>query len=187
MRKLVMTIGLCAALAGCNKGATTEESARKTGDIRLENASADEVIKQAAAAQDKNRMQPGEWENSVQLVSVEMPGAPEALRKQMEAEVKKPPETRKECRKAEDASGLDFTKLAPAAKGCAFPKYVVADGKIEADMVCEGPTGSAKITIRGSQSATSYDVTMTQSLPGQGAENKMTVRTTGKRIGDCKG
>lgn len=188
MRKLVLIMGLGAALAGCNKGPSTEDSARKTGDIRLENASAEEVLKQAAAAQDKNKIQPGEWENTVQLVTSEMPGAPEMLRKQMEAEMKKPPEAKKECKRAEDVKAIDFTKLAPAAQGCTFPKYVVADGRIDANMVCKGPFGPVRMTIGGTQTPTSYDITMTQqqAMPGQSAESKMTIRATGKRLGDCK-
>ncbi|MES2988085.1 MAG: DUF3617 domain-containing protein [Pseudomonadota bacterium] len=189
MRKLVLVAGLCVVLAGCNKsGPSTEESAKASGDIRLENASAEEVMKQAAAAQDKNKTQPGEWENTVQIVSAEMPGAPEMLRKQMEAETKKPPEVKKECKTAADVKAVDFTKLAPAAQGCTFPKYIIADGKIDANMVCKGPFGPVKMTIAGTQSPTAYDITMTQSqsLPGQTAESKMTFRSTGKRVGDCK-
>jgi hypothetical protein len=188
MRVLVLTIGLGVALAGCNKGPSTEDSARQTGDIRLENATAEEVLKQAAAAQSKNKIQPGEWENTVQLVASEMPGAPEVLRKRMEAETKKPPEAKKECRKVDDVKAIDFTKLAPAAQGCTFPKYVVADGRIDANMVCKGPFGPVRMTINGSQTPTSYDITMTQqqALPGQNAESTMTIRATGKRLGDCK-
>ncbi|HEX8301618.1 DUF3617 domain-containing protein [Sphingomonas sp.] len=188
MRKLLLMMSVGAALAGCDKGPSTAESAAKTGDIRLENATAEEVMKQAAAAQDKNKMQPGEWENTVQLVSAEMPGVPEMLRKQMEAEAKKPPETKKECKKEEDSKAIDFTKLAPAAQGCTFPKYVAADGKLDAEMECKGPFGPVKMTISGSQSSTSYGITMTQaqSMPGQTAQSKMTIRATGKRIGACK-
>ena len=188
MRKLVLIMGLGVALAGCNNGPSTEESARKTGDIRLENATAEEVLKQAAAAQGKNQIQPGEWEDSIQLVSAEMPGVPEMLRKEMEAEAGKPPEVRKTCKRAEDVKAVDFTKLAPQANGCAFPKYVVADGKIEANMECKGPFGPIRMTINGSQTPTSYDVTMAQSqaLPGGKAESKLTMRATGKRLGDCK-
>ena len=187
MRNLVLIAGLGIALAGCDKGPSTEESARQTGDIRLENATAEEVIKQAAAAESKNRIQPGEWENSVQILSADMPGAPEMLRKKMNEEIKKP-RTNKECKKADDAKAIDFAKLAPAAQGCTFPKYVIADGKIDADMVCTGAFGPIKMSIKGTQGTSAYDITVTQSqpLPGQSAESKMTLRATGKRLGDCK-
>lgn len=186
MRKLVLMVGLGVALAGCNKGPSTEETARKTGDIRLENASAEEVMKQASAAQDKHKIQPGEWENTMQIVAVEMPGAPEILRKQAEAETKKPPETRKECQKAENAPAIDVAQLGPMAKSCTFPKYVLAGGKIDASIECKGPMGTITMSMTGTQTATAYDMTVIQSMPGQGAGSKVTIHRTGKRIGECK-
>lgn len=185
MRKLLLTMALGAALTGCNKGPSTEESARATGDIRLENASAEEVIKQAAAAQGKNQIQPGEWENSVQVVAMEMPGLPEAFRKKMEDETKAPT-VKKECKTAADAKAVDFAKLAPVAQGCTFAKYVLSGGKVEADMVCKGPMGAVAMTINGTQSPTSYDMTMTQTLDGPKGKAKTTIRASGKRLGDCK-
>lgn len=188
MRVLVLMMGLGVALAGCNKGPSTEETARATGDIRLENVSAEEVMRQAAAAQDKNKVQPGEWENTLQIVSVEMPGAPEMLRKQIEAEAKKPPESKKECKKAEDAKTIDFSQMGAVTKDCMFAKYVVAGGAIDAKMECKGPFGPVKMTISGTQTAAAYDVTMTQlqATPGQ-SESKLTIRASGKRLGECKG
>jgi hypothetical protein len=189
MRKLVVMVGLGVALAGCNKGGpSTEETARQTGEIRLENATADEVLKQAAAAQAKNKVQPGEWDNTVQIVSAEMPGAPEMLKKKMEEETKRGPTSTKECKKSDENSQIDFAKMAPAARGCTFPKYVIAGGRIDANMECKGPFGPVKMAISGTQTATSYDITMTQAqaLPGQSAESKMTLRASGKRLGECK-
>lgn len=188
MRNLVLIAGLGMALAGCNKGPSTEETAKATGEIRLENASAEEVMKQAAAAQDKNQIKPGEWENTVHLISAEMPGAPEMLRKQMEAETKKPPEAKKECKRAEDVKAVDFSKLAPQAQGCVFPTYVIAGGRIDATMECKSPAGPVKMTIHGTQTSTAYDITMTQeqSIPGAPGPSKMTIKATGKRLGDCQ-
>lgn len=187
MRKLVLIAGLGVVLAGCNKGPSTEETARSSGEIRLENVSAAEVMKQAAAAQDKNRIQPGEWENTVQIVAAEMPGAPEVLRRQIEAEAKKPAQTKKECKKADDKA-IDFSQVGAVTKDCTFAKYVLAGGKIDASMECQAPFGPVRMTISGTQSATAYDVTMTQvqTPPGQSEPSKLTIRTSGKRLGECK-
>lgn len=188
MRATLLALATLTVLAGCNNGPSTAESAAKTGDIRLENATAEEVMKQASAAQDKNKIQPGEWENTVQIVSADMPGVPEAIRRQMETEMKKAPESRKECRKPEDAKAIDFTKIAPAAQNCTFPRYIAADGKVDALMECKGPFGPVKMAINGTQSSTAYDITMTQTqaMPGQTKESTMQIRATGKRLGECK-
>ena len=192
MRHLVLAAGTLSALSslalsGCG-GPSTADSARRTGEIRLENATAEEGIKQSQAAQGKNRIEPGQWESSFQLVSMDLPGVPEGpLREQMLAETKKPPRVVRECKKAEDAKGIDFSTLSPEQRNCRFPKYEIAGGKIAAEMECQGPLGPVRMTISGTQSPTAYDITMTQSQAGPKADqgSKMVVRVKGKRIGDC--
>lgn len=188
MRTLVALVGFGIAVAGCNSGPSTEESAGKTGEIRLENATAEEVVKQAKAAQAKNRIQPGEWENSARIVSFSLPGAPDALKAQLDEELKKPPTVKKECRSEKDADANDLAQIIPQASGCTFPKYQLAGGKIDAQMECPGPTGPVSMTVSGTQSATAYDLTLTQiqPVPGQTEKSTVTMQTTGKRLGDCK-
>jgi len=190
MRLTILAAGaLLLPLAACNKGPSTEESARATGEIRLENASIEEVAKQAAAAEAKTPSQkPGQWQNSFQLIALETGGVPEPMASQMKAEVGKPPKTETSCRKAEDVKPLDLSKLSPMQRGCTFPKYVVVAGKVDAVMECDTPMGKSRMTISGTQGQTSYDLTMTQrqTVPGQTKESSMTVRMVGKRLGECK-
>lgn len=189
MRLTILAAGaLLLPLAACNKGPSTEESARQTGEIRLENASMEEVAKQSAAADTKNPTQPGQWENSFQLVAIETGGVPEPMASQMKAEVGKPPKVETGCRKADDVKPLDVSKLPPSQRGCTFPKYKVVGGKIDAAMECDTPMGKSHMTITGTQGKTSYDLTMTQrqTAPGQTKESSMTVRMVGKRLGECK-
>lgn len=189
MRRLTLAAASVLALAACKPGPSTVESARETGEIRLENASTEEVVRQNEAARGKHRIEPGQWENSYQLVSIDMPGLPEGpLREQMMAETKRPPRVVRECRKAADDKAIDFTKLSPTQQNCRFGKYVLAGGRIDATMECQGPFGPIRMSIAGTQSGAAYDVTMTQSTtaPGQTAQSKMTMRMTGKRVGDCK-
>ncbi|MDG2534698.1 DUF3617 domain-containing protein [Sphingomonas sp. HITSZ_GF] len=188
MRLTILAAGALLPLAACNQGPSTEQSARQTGEIRLENASMEEVAKQSAAADAKTAAQPGQWENSFQLVALETGGVPEPIASQMKAELGKPPKTETSCRKAEDVKPIDVSKLSPMQRGCTFPKYKVVGGKIDAVMECDTPMGKSHMTITGSQTKTSYDLTMSQSqtVPGQTKQTSMTVRITGKRLGECK-
>lgn len=188
MRRAIFTATMLLPLAACGFGPSTEDSARQSGEIRLENATMEEVAKQTVAAEEKTRSEPGQWENSYQLVALDVTGAPEPLAARMKAELGKPPRVNRACRKAEDARPIDFAKLSPMQRGCTFPKYVMAGGKIDAKMECDGPFGKVRMTMAGTQSKTAYDVTMTQSqaVPGQARESSMTIRVTGKRIGECK-
>ncbi len=189
MRRLSFAAATLLLLAACKPGPSTVDSARETGEIRLENASAEEVVKQNEAARGKHKVEPGQWENSYQLVSLDMPGLPEgAMRNEMMAETRRPPRIVRECKKDADSKPIDFTKLSPTQQNCRFGKYILANGRIDAAMECQGPFGPIRMSIAGTQSGAAYDVTMTQSstAPGQTAESKMTIRMTGKRIGDCK-
>jgi len=189
MRFTILAAGaLLLPLAACNKGPSTEQSARETGEIRLDNASMEEVAKQSAAADTKTAAQPGQWENSFQLVALEPGGIPEPYASKMKEEVGKPAKTETSCRKAEDIKPIDLSKLSPMQRGCTFPKYYVTGGKVDAVMECDTPAGKSRMTITGTQAKTSYDLTMTQrqTAPGQTKESSMTVRMTGKRLGECK-
>lgn len=187
MRLTILAAGALLPLAACG-GPSTEESARRSGDIQLENASMEEVAKQTLAAGEKTRSDPGQWENSYQLLALDITGVPENVAGPMKAELGKPPKVVSLCKKAEDSQAIDITKLSPMQRGCTFPKYVMAGGKIDAKMECQGPYGAVRMTIAGTQSKTAYDVTIeqTQQMPGQPKESRMKIRLTGKRTGDCK-
>lgn len=186
MRNLLILLAAGAALAGCKESPSTEESAAKTGEIRLTNATTEEVLKQMNAASAKNSAEPGEWETTHRISAVEMPDAPEAVKKQIETDLKSPPLTAKECRTAESIKPLDLSSLGPQAANCKFEKYVIAGGKVDAVMLCKNGDETERLEMTGTQSKTAYDLTLVQIKPGKNGDNKMSIHTTGKRIGECK-
>lgn len=188
MRLTILAAGALLPLAACNQGPSTEDSARRTGDIRLDNASMEEVAKQSVAAETKAPVQPGLWETSEQLVALDTGAMPEPMASKMKQEVGKPPRTERGCRKPEELKPFDVSKLGPMAAGCRFPKYRFVGGKMDAVMECDTPMGKAHATFSGTQTPTGFDLTMTQrqTAPGQTKETSMTVRITGKRLGECK-
>lgn len=189
MRFTILAAGaLLLPLAACHKGPSTEQSARETGEIRLENASVEEVAKQSLAAEPKTAAKAGQWESSVQLLAADPGDMPEPMASKMKAEVGKPPKTESGCRKAEELKPFDPSQLGPMAANCKFSKYMFAGGKVDAAMECNTPMGKSHTSFKGSQTPTSMDLTMTQgqTLPGQKKETSMTVRVTGKRLGECK-
>lgn len=181
MRKLVLIAGLT-IVVGCSNDPSG--SASSGGDIRLENASVAEVAKQAAAA-GKSRIEPGAWERTVNIVSMDIPGLPEPMRSQMAAEASKPAPVQKECKQA-NAEPVDFTQFPAQAESCVYSRYELTGEKIDATMVCTSPIGDVKMAINGTQSPTSYDMLMTQTqmVPDHG-EAKSVFRIAGKRVGSC--
>lgn len=189
MRLTIFAAGALLPLAACNQGPSTEESARQTGEIRLENASMEEVAKQSAAAEAKAPSQaPGQWEEGEQLVALETGGAPEEKVAPLKAQIGKPPQMRSGCRTAEDVKPFDVSKFPTMQSICRFQKYTSSAGKVDAVMECNTPMGPSRVAIAGTQSANAYDLTLKRSMTvtGQAKESSMTVRVTGKRLGACK-
>lgn len=189
MRLTILAAGALLPLAACNQAPSTEESARQTGVVRLENASMEDVAKQSAAAEAKAPGQsPGQWEEGEQLVGIEAGGAPEAQVAPLKAQVGKPPQMRSGCRTAQDVKPFDVSQFPAMQSICRFPRFKSAGGKVDAVLECTTPKGPSRVTVTGTQSPNAYDLTMKRSmtLPGQAKESSMTIRLTGKRLGACK-
>ncbi len=189
MRLTILAAGALLPLAACSQGPSTEESARQTGVIQLENASMEDVAKQSAAAEAKAPGQSaGQWEEGEQLVALEAGGAPEEKVAPLKAEIGKPPRMRSGCRTAQDVKPFDVTQFPAMQSVCRFPKFSSKSGKVDAVMECTTPAGPSRVSITGTQGPNAYDLTMKRSMtmPGQTKESSMTIRLTGKRLGACK-
>lgn len=112
----------------------------------------------------------GRWEVKMEM---EMPGMP----------VKRPPVTMVQCVTKEQAE--DPQRAVPQAgrgeqNNCKVSDYKVTGNKVTWSMKCEGPeamSGTAEVTY----SDNSYDGVMKMDRQGQ----VMTMKYSGKRLGDC--
>lgn len=182
MKRLMIVLPAIAVLTACNSKPT----------IKAENASVAEV---AAATQDAVKLEPGKWETTVNIVSVEGPGLPagmaDAMKQQMKAQKV---ET---CLTPEQAARPPQDMLG-AAKNCTYEKFEMSGGKMDGTMVCKGMPGSSgptemRASMSGKFASTSYDVTSeaTMTMPampgGPAGGGKVTTKTqvVGKRLGAC--
>lgn len=170
MKKLIMLASI-GALAACSGPSEDAEDATVEG--------ADEI-----------EMQAGKWTNTVTIEKFEIPGAPPEAAGLFQALVGQT-QTDEVCRSQEDID----KSLEEMASGqmdnedCKAEKMSVAGGKIEGRIVCENKGGgSAVMTMEGSHSATSMEMTMTAdisdpSMPG--GKGQMVMKVAGERVGDC--
>lgn len=113
-------------------------------------------------------MKPGLWEYTSKM---EMPGMPFAM----------PPQASRQCLTQAD---VDKGKVGadPAGQqqnGCQVKNFKQSGNKLSYDVACEGSTSHAEFTTTAT---TMEGITMTDAGDGQ----KMTMRMTGKRIGECQ-
>jgi Protein of unknown function (DUF3617) len=171
-----------ALLAACGKG-----------EVELENASVEDVVKATANAQALN---PGQWSNQTKIVSVEIPGMPQAEKKMMDAMTKAmvgQTTATESCVTPEQAKKPDATMFAGQGNNnCTFEKFSMAGGRMDAVMSCDaGAQGQMKMTMGGAYGGDNYaldsEIVMSGApgMPGKG-EMKIKASNTGKRTGECK-
>lgn len=169
-----ITIVALLALAACGK---------QGGDsVSLKNASIDDV-----ARTQKAKIQPGEWQMTVEMIDQKVTGGPPG----MPAMPKSPPVVTKTCITPEQVNrpeGMFSGGMGDLKKDCTYDSFSMADGKIDAKMHCQMPNGmKIEATNSGTFSATelSSDSSSTVTgLPG-GMTSSSHTKLTAKRIGEC--
>ncbi len=144
----------------------------------LPTAIAAAVLAGAAVAQ-VSAIQPGQWETSVTITSVDMPGAPPEMAKMMIGRTT----TVKQCLTPEQAARGPQDML-KGNKSCEFTHYSIAGGRLSSEMVCRQGGGTMTATSSGSFTPTSYTATGKVVVSG-GAAMTMTSTTSGRRTGEC--
>lgn len=200
MRTLILAAAASALLAACGGGAedaagdaaagagedtgggvgTGAATGAATGEGDL---SLGEVAERARAGTVRPR--PGQYRSKVELVDIDIPGAPPQAAEMMRSSVAR---TNEFCLTEDDVEE-GFRRLAsqPQGENCSFSRFDVDGGAIDAAMRCTNPGGGTlDITMQGTGGETSSQFTMTMAgnLGGTG-EGSMTMKQTSERIGDC--
>jgi hypothetical protein len=133
----------------------------------------------AAPAIVQAQVQPGMWEASVIVQSIDMPGAPPQVAAMMKGKTTK----QTYCITPEQAKQgpQEMLKQNPA---CRFTQYSMTGGKISTAMTCSQNGGTMTARASGSYTPTSFSVTSSATMTGA-MSMKMTSSSTGKRIGPC--
>lgn len=180
VRLVTVVPALLVMLSGCNSGST----------VTAENATPAEV---AEATRNAVKLEPGKWETTVALLSLDGPGLPPGLSDQMKQQMQA--QKVETCLTAEQAEKPPQDMFG-AAGNCTYEKFAMGGGTMSGVLVCKSapgmPGSEIRATMAGSFGSTSYDVTSDAvtnmpSMPGAAAGGKMTTKTrvSGKRIGDC--
>lgn len=178
MRIMLTAAGLGAliALAGCGRD-----------EVSLENATANQVADAVkASGLTEMKLRPGKWEYSMAITEMTAPGMPPEIAAQMKDRMAATRVTDK-CLTAADVDKLD-AHMGEMPQNCRFDHYKASAGKMDARMVCQQQGMTQEMTMAGTYSATSSDMTMTSKTSGAGpiGAMTMTVTTKGRRVGDCE-
>jgi hypothetical protein len=133
----------------------------------------------AGAAHAASPIQPGLWEMTTGIDTIDMPSAPPAM-----AQAMRQPRTARICITPEQAA-QGPKSIQQADKSCKVARYDMAGGKYVADVVCRRPTVTMTTHTAGTYSPTTLAAKSQMSSTGQ-MKMAMTMTVAGRRVGACK-
>ena len=176
MKKILASAAAIALIAGCS-----DSGADADGDGKI---TAEEVAKEM----NEVTLEPGEWENTVEIVDVKIEGLPEGAPAGMMDSMKGRTTTSKSCITEEQAKdpGAEFF-AAQEETDCEVKKFNMSGGAIESEMSCKnmGAPGNMTMAMNGQYGPSSYDMTMSMKGDAGGMKMDMSAKSSGKRLGDC--
>jgi hypothetical protein len=163
------------ALAGCKKEAVTAK-----------NESVESVAKKVQASSIKP--QPGRWESTMKFEKMDLPNMPAQAKAMMNKQMAIS-QTFATCLTPEQADKPDASFFQKNASGCAYDRFAMTDGKIDAVMTCNAAQGHPmKIAMAGDYSPTAYNIHVSsqgEMQPGMPVSMQMSVAA--HRTGECTG
>ena len=179
----ILTFAACAALVACGSapdgGGSSPSATGLTGEAAAK--------KVAAARADLPRPDPGLYRTTVEMVDVDLPGAPEGVAEMMRNSMKQDRASDYCVTAADVEKGYEEMVRRSQQGDCTFQRFDVVGGKIDAEMTCRGDRGGmSTIAMSGTAGRTSsdMDVRMKMELPGMG-EGTMRMKSRSERIGAC--
>ncbi|MEH6661182.1 MAG: DUF3617 domain-containing protein [Parasphingorhabdus sp.] len=177
MKKLLVSVAVLSLIGGCS-----DQGADHDGDGKI---TAEEV------AEEMNRvtLEPGEWENTVQIVDVKVEGLPEGMPAGVMDRMKGQTTTTKSCISKEEAENPGAQFFAAQEKtNCEVKKFDMSGGAVSSEMSCSnmgGSPGDMTMVMDGQYGPSSYDMTMNMNGGASSIKMNITAKSSGKRIGDC--
>jgi hypothetical protein len=188
---------LLLAACGGQDGNLGNAAQSKAGDPAAGNAAGAQSggVAGSPAASGARAMQPGQWEMTTQVTSVEMPGAPPAAQAQLRAQQGQT-QTDRRCITPEQAANptRNLVGSGPQSRNCQFSDTTFAGGVIRIRATCRQPggPGRAEMAMEGAFTETTLDGRLTVTAVGPnmtGGPGTQTVRASstvrGRRVGDC--
>jgi hypothetical protein len=182
--RTAMAAAALVALAACGKSGQQSQSNGSGGNgSATATAPAQGGGSAPPAAAARSRLNPGQWEVTVEMAMNGMPADVARMMKGTKV-------TSRSCITPEEANRPNGNIFAgQKANGCTYQDFAVTGGRIHGTMSCAGESGRGghmTMTMDGSYGGDSFDVrTKMDATGGQGTAMSVDSRTVGRRIGDC--
>lgn len=177
MKKILASAAVVALISGCS-----DNGADADGDGKI-------TTEEVAAEMNEVSLEPGEWENTVEILDVEIEGMPNGAPAGLIENMKSQKTTSKSCMSEEQAKnpGAEFFS-AQKEFDCEVKKFNMSGGAIDSEMSCTNMNqgaGQMTMAMTGQYGPSSYDMTLSMDGGAAGVNMKITAKNSGKRIGAC--
>lgn len=141
----------------------------------------------ACSGQSGGTIQPGQWETTTRFTSVEMPGVPEAMAKQMQSQLANQAQTQTSCITPAQAANPTGGVLGQNPEGCQFEEQTFSGGVIRVRGTCQSPDGQGQVRMswEGTYTDTTMQGNLSTELTGGPQNMRMQGTITSRRTGDC--
>jgi hypothetical protein len=159
-----------------------------SGEIEMKNASIGEVAEEMREARTASFVNPGKWQQTATLVSIEAPGMPPEAREMM-SRAMGDAQVHEVCLTPEQAKSPREDFFTGADKNCRYEHFKWGDGKIDLKLNCDHPNASQTMILVGEYEPNSYTMSMTAANEGRapGQQMVMKMKVDAKRVGECDG
>ena len=175
--RTALILASAALLAACNS----------EPDVKMENASVGEVAKEMRKhAANDSFVNPGQWKQTVTLVSIDAPGMPPEAKSMMQQAMGQA-QVHNVCLTPEQAKSPKEDFFAGADKSCRYEHFNWGGGKIDLKLNCKHPNATQTMVLVGDYKPDSYSMTMTATNSGGGPAEQMvmTMKVDAERTGEC--
>jgi len=131
-------------------------------------------------------LEPGQWEITIHMTEVEVPGVPAAMVEELRSTLP-PPKKQRRCMSPEEAADpVAFLAESGEGSNCTVPRALVADGRIDLAVHCPEAEGArTEITLNGTFTRTTMDTALHSSRTGANPTFVLRGTMAARRIGSC--
>lgn len=175
MKKAAILPILVGLISGCDKGG-----------VEMKNASVEQVRTAMRKQGEDKFVDPGKWQHTVTLVSIDAPGMPKEARDAMQRAMSTS-QVNEVCLSPEEAKSPRENFFTGKDESCRYEHFNWGSGKIDLKLMCNHPNAQQEMTLAGTYAPKSYSMTMTMANQGKSPEEqmKMTMKVDAKNVGQC--